>query len=235
MKYYPEDSVTELRKMIKTDVEIYQESGMYSLLINNVSAFNAVKGKKAFCEIVDAMTSFEKTMNNQKRGRASYPYISNGGLVSNYIGLTNTPDEEMTAADIIGYGYDFLGKGFMYPLRMISAMKLFGEVEIFKVYEDGTEAVAESLGDITEHGGKNGLFCIEKQQWHAYLKTRDTEKPEVVVTVTCAGITETYSSFEEPMDIYAQGAEECDGCEQSRYANILGQLMEGLTEVSDED
>lgn len=53
------------------------------------------------------------------------------------------------------------------------------------------------------------------------------------VRVTCYGKTETMTR-EEAIDEYYEGMMCCDGSEAERYQTIYCQLMEGLTDVSDE-
>lgn len=51
--------------------------------------------------------------------------------------------------------------------------------------------------------------------------------------MTCYGKTETMTR-EEAIDEYYEGMMCCDGSEAERYQTIYCQLMEGLTDVSDE-
>jgi hypothetical protein len=54
------------------------------------------------------------------------------------------------------------------------------------------------------------------------------------VTVTCYGRKETMTR-EQAIDKYFDGMQCCEGSERDRYVAIYCQLMEGLTEVSDEE
>lgn len=51
--------------------------------------------------------------------------------------------------------------------------------------------------------------------------------------MTCYGKAETMTR-EEAIDEYYEGMMCCDGSEAERYQTIYCQLMEGLTDVSDE-
>lgn len=53
------------------------------------------------------------------------------------------------------------------------------------------------------------------------------------VTVTCYDRTETMTRG-KALEKFFEGARYCDGCESERYWEVYGQLMEGLTEVSDQ-
>jgi hypothetical protein len=55
------------------------------------------------------------------------------------------------------------------------------------------------------------------------------------VTITCYGTTEVWDERIEALRFYKQGAEECEGAESRRYANIVFQLMEGKTVCTDEE
>ena len=54
-----------------------------------------------------------------------------------------------------------------------------------------------------------------------------------MVTITCYGKTETMTRS-EAINFYVDGMMSCDGAEKSRYANIVGQLLLGWKECSDE-
>lgn len=53
------------------------------------------------------------------------------------------------------------------------------------------------------------------------------------VTITCYGETETMTR-KKALEKYFEGMLYCDGSEQERYTTIYLQLMEGLTNVTDE-
>ena len=57
----------------------------------------------------------------------------------------------------------------MLPLQQEAAQRLFtkDDVEIYRIYEDGTEGVVTSAMDLQEHAEKGGLFGIEKNTWEA--------------------------------------------------------------------
>lgn len=54
-----------------------------------------------------------------------------------------------------------------------------------------------------------------------------------MVTITCYGKTETMTRS-EAINFYVDGMMSCDGAEKNRYANIVGQLLLGWKECSDE-
>ena len=55
------------------------------------------------------------------------------------------------------------------------------------------------------------------------------------VTITCYGETKVWDDRMEALRFFKQGAQECDGAESRRYANIVFQLMDGLSVCSDKD
>ena len=64
------------------------------------------------------------------------------------------------------YGYSWDG---MFPLKQEAAERLFTQdgIEVFRIYEDGTEGAVTSLTDLQEHAEKGGLFGVEKETWEA--------------------------------------------------------------------
>ena len=55
------------------------------------------------------------------------------------------------------------------------------------------------------------------------------------VTITCYGETKVWDDRMEALRCFKQGAQECDGAESRRYANIVFQLMDGLSVCSDKE
>lgn len=55
------------------------------------------------------------------------------------------------------------------------------------------------------------------------------------IKITCYGETEIWEDRAKAMAFYFGGMCECDGSERERYTNIYCQLMEGKTEISDEE
>ena len=55
------------------------------------------------------------------------------------------------------------------------------------------------------------------------------------VTITCYGETKVWDDRKEALRFFKQGAQECDGAESRRYANIVFQLMDGLSVCSDKE
>jgi len=55
------------------------------------------------------------------------------------------------------------------------------------------------------------------------------------VTITCYGETKVWDSRLEALHFYKQGAQECEGAESRRYANIVFQLMDGKSVCNDLD
>ncbi len=55
------------------------------------------------------------------------------------------------------------------------------------------------------------------------------------VTVVCYGEEEYWTTRQEAIDFYLEGALCCDGSEASRYMNIVGKLMAGNKVATDSD
>ena len=76
------------------------------------------------------------------------------------------PDATISIKEIQDYGYSWDG---MFPLKQEAAERLFTQdgIEVFRIYEDGTEGAVTSLTDLQEHAEKGGLFGVEKETWEA--------------------------------------------------------------------
>ena len=76
------------------------------------------------------------------------------------------PDPTISVQDMQAYGYVWDG---MLPLQQEAAERLFHEdLEVFRIYEDGTEGVVTDLDDLQEHAEKGGLFGVDKEAWQAF-------------------------------------------------------------------
>lgn len=60
-------------------------------------------------------------------------------------------------------------------------------------------------------------------------------KKDGPVTVTCYGKKETWASRAKARAFYWEGVQCCDGAERDRYLNIVFQLDDGLTDVTDQE
>ena len=80
-----------------------------------------------------------------------------------------TPDVTISVKEMQEYGYSWDG---MFPLQQEAAERLFAQdnIEIYRIYEDGTEGVVSDLKDLREHAEKGGLFGVEKETWEALHK-----------------------------------------------------------------
>ena len=66
------------------------------------------------------------------------------------------------------YGYLWDG---MLPLRQEAAEKLFSQdIEIFRIYGDGTEGAVTNHSDLQEHAANGGIFGVEKDAWEAFYE-----------------------------------------------------------------
>ena len=97
-------------------------------------------------------------------------YAANG-----YEPYATLPDPTISVSDMHSYGYSWEG---MLPLQHEAAERLFhADLEIFRIYEDGTEGAITDLSEVREHAEKGGLFGVEKAAWEAF-KERSTEQAQ---------------------------------------------------------
>ena len=92
----------------------------------------------------------------------------------------SVPDTSITGTDMRDYGYSWEG---MFPLRQAVAEQLYLQnVEIFCIYEDGTEGAVTGLSDLRKHAEKGGIFGVEKETWARLTERQEAaaaqEQPE---------------------------------------------------------
>ena len=86
------------------------------------------------------------------------------------------PDPTIQITDMQEYGYTWDG---MLPLQQETAERLFHEdLEIFCIYEDGTEGAVTSLSELREHAENGGLFGVEKAAWKAFYERTNGKAQE---------------------------------------------------------
>lgn len=73
------------------------------------------------------------------------------------------PDFTITEEKMKSYGYQWEG---MYPISKQVAKTLYKDINIFRLYQDNSEAMTDSLEEINNH---NGLFGIEKTEWEDFI------------------------------------------------------------------
>ena len=78
------------------------------------------------------------------------------------------PDDTVSRKEMQDYGYSWDG---MLPLRQEAAEKLFSQdIEVFRIYEDGTEGAVTDHSDLQEHAANGGIFGVEKEAWEAFYE-----------------------------------------------------------------
>ena len=78
------------------------------------------------------------------------------------------PDDTISRKEMQDYGYSWDG---MLPLRQEAAEKLFSQdIEVFRIYEDGTEGAVTDHSDLQEHAANGGIFGVEKDAWEAFYE-----------------------------------------------------------------
>ena len=109
------------------------------------------------------------------------------------------PDPTIQITDMQEYGYTWDG---MLPLQQEAAERLFHEdLEIFCIYEDGTEGVVTSLSELREHAENSGLFGVEKAAWKAfYERTSGKAQEETKAAPELPQEKDTFSIYQLKRD-----------------------------------
>ena len=109
------------------------------------------------------------------------------------------PDPTIQITDMQEYGYTWDG---MLPLQQEAAERLFHEdLEIFCIYEDGTEGVVTSLSELREHAENSGLFGVEKAVWKAfYERTSGKAQEETKAAPELPQEKDTFSIYQLKRD-----------------------------------
>lgn len=76
----------------------------------------------------------------------------------------NQPDPSVTVEEMAGYGYHY---DQMLPLGATVARNLWenANAPVYRLYQDGTEALIENIEEFEAHEENGGLFGIEKEDW----------------------------------------------------------------------
>ena len=109
------------------------------------------------------------------------------------------PDPTIQITDMQEYGYTWDG---MLPLQQEAAERLFHEdLEIFCIYEDGTEGAVTSLSELREHAENGGLFGVEKAAWKAfYERTNGKAQEETKAAPELPQEKDTFSIYQLKRD-----------------------------------
>ena len=109
------------------------------------------------------------------------------------------PDPTIQITDMQEYGYTWDG---MLPLQQEAAERLFHEdLEIFCIYEDGTEGTVTSLSELREHAENGGLFGAEKAAWKAfYERTNGKAQEETKAALELPQEKDTFSIYQLKRD-----------------------------------
>lgn len=73
------------------------------------------------------------------------------------------PDFSLTEEKMKSYGYEWEG---MFPISKQVAKTLYKDIAVFRLYQDNSESMTDSLEEINNH---NGLFGIEKLEWEDFI------------------------------------------------------------------
>lgn len=92
------------------------------------------------------------------------------------VGPITPPDTTLKSSDLEAYGYQ---SQVMLPVSEARAKELYEKIELYRLYEDGTEALVEDLADLNSHAQKDGLFGVQEKDWRNYQlkieKNNDSE------------------------------------------------------------
>ncbi|MEX8139991.1 zincin-like metallopeptidase domain-containing protein [Acinetobacter baumannii] len=94
------------------------------------------------------------------------------GLEPIYVAQSEV-DPSVNSAEMHSYGYS---SDSMLPVREDRAQELFGKVDLYRLYEDGTEAMIEDRAEIAQH---DGLFGVELPDWQK-LQQRPAHETKVL-------------------------------------------------------
>ena len=109
------------------------------------------------------------------------------------------PDPTIQITDMQEYGYTWDG---MLPLQQEAAERLFHEdLEIFCIYEDGTEGAVTSLSELREHAENGGLLGVEKAAWKVfYERTNGKAQEETKAAPELPQEKDTFSIYQLKRD-----------------------------------
>ena len=90
-------------------------------------------------------------------------------------GTVTPPDPTISTEDMKQYGYTWDG---MLPLQETAALNLFEneDMQIFRLYGDGSENIADSAEDIKSHAEKGGIMGVHKEDWEALREYREMKQ-----------------------------------------------------------
>lgn len=114
--------------------------------------------------------------------------------------------------------------------------------ELYSIAQNNNCVIGNSI--LVEYQSSKG-FAIgwksidQSKEWFGLLpwgvkEVKQDMEPKEVIEITCYGKTTTYTNRTQAKKFYSECFAWSEGCERERYANILYQLDEGLTKISDE-
>lgn len=88
------------------------------------------------------------------------------------------PDSTISVKEMQDYGYGWEG---MLPLRKEAAEKLFHEdsIELFKLYDDGSEGALDEIEEMEAHAANGGLFGVEKEAWEKLCERKNLKEQDI--------------------------------------------------------
>ena len=103
------------------------------------------------------------------------PFSPNGDTKALDAGTVTPPDPTISTEDMKQYGYTWDG---MLPLQETAALNLFEneDMQIFRLYGDGSENIADSAEDIKSHAEKGGIMGVHKEDWEALREYREMKQ-----------------------------------------------------------
>lgn len=110
--------------------------------------------------------------------------------------LKRMPDDSISVEDMHAYGYIWEG---MLPVRLESAIKLWNAgCGLYKLYDDGSEAILVDYEDFIDHSDNSGIFGVEKDDWFYFLENESVGKE----------ITRAFDSQKKPLEEQINNATE---------------------------
>lgn len=171
----------------KRDIEIYE-----FLATCNTDDFCRMVDSSAFNDIITAfLTKAVKNagIDGQSQDKVinQLRWIFDGQTAKEVLQDSRTdnikielPDPSVDVQDMQEYGYTWDG---MLPLKEEAAICLYekGDMQIFLLYQDGSESISDSMADIKAHAQKGGIFGIHKEDWSAYAADRKISNKQVSI------------------------------------------------------
>lgn len=127
---------------------------------------------------------------------------------SNKDPFQDAPDPTISVEDMEQYGYVWDG---MLPLRETAAAALLekGDIQIFLLFDDGSESLTDSAEDIRRHANRGGIMGVHKKDWNALCGYREMKRELVPDDLTTG---ETVKAPRGSFHLTSMSREQMESC-----------------------